>query len=936
MDTLKVFVSSTMVELRDVRDIVDKALSDKGIRGWVYEKEAGASPESVEHTSLLEVESSDIYVGLFWKEYGEVTINEYRHARDLHKPCLAYIRDKDIERDPLLEEFFRSDVYDLHEGVSYAYFNSAVEVGERIADDIMHWLVRNYREKTAQIHRAPVSGEEIARLQREVNRLQSVSQKGLPQGSVSDYLAQQMRGWFDALDYRFEPHEVRTDSFFEWIIKVPARRGYDRVLIQGIEGEGQISDVKTVRNAVYTHKTLEGWLVAHSRISPAAHTEAQRHSNLFCFTFDELLEMDADFSGYFAWLDQEIKRRRIDKTYVDLACVKDEIDPKTKEKQGESHYDGRNGWIDRYINRWLADPSKEHLSVLGEFGTGKTWFTLHYAWQLMQRYRTEKAKAGPRPRMPMLIPLREYAKALDIKFLISDFFFRKHEVPLRSYSVFEQLNRMGRLLIIFDGFDEMAARVDRQLMIDNFWELTKVVVPGAKAILTCRTEHFPEAKEGRALLSAELRASTAKLTVEPPRFETLYLEKLDDNQIREAISRQADSSVVERVMKEPQLLDLARRPIMIEFLLEALEDINKGKPADISRIYLYAVRQKMERDIKEGRTFTSLADKLYFLCELSWEMFSSETPCLNYRLIPNRIRRLFGPEVMEKKNLDYWHNEMIGRTLLIRNGEGDYTLAHRSLMEFFVAYKLTAELGLLDDDFADLARQQSHVNRSETSHNPTWCAYFLRDLDAKGDIIPIKPLDIFSAEPIEQLSLSFGRARLSEGIIELLMPMLRKDADTQVQLRELIETTRDKQTKEMNYVGGNAATLLVRINQTALKDRDLSGVILSRANLMGADLENSLLCDVDLMSANLANSNLKGANFANSNLSGADMRGANLVGANLERADLSGAFLTEANLKGASLKDANVAGTYLTREGISTTKSTDGVNLEEALLMGPY
>jgi hypothetical protein len=75
---------------------------------------------------------------------------------------------------------------------------------------------------------------------------------------------------------------------------------------------------------------------------------------------------------------------------------------------------------------------------------------------------------------------------------------------------------MGKLLLIFDGFDEMAARVDRQEMINNFWELAKVVVPGAKVILTCRTEHFPDAKEGRALLNAELQASTRDLTGETP------------------------------------------------------------------------------------------------------------------------------------------------------------------------------------------------------------------------------------------------------------------------------------------------------------------------------------------------------------------------------------------------------------------------------------
>ena len=43
-------------------------------------------------------------------------------------------------------------------------------------------------------------------------------------------LAQQMRGWFETLDYRFEKYEVWEDNYFEWIIKIPVRRSrYDRI-----------------------------------------------------------------------------------------------------------------------------------------------------------------------------------------------------------------------------------------------------------------------------------------------------------------------------------------------------------------------------------------------------------------------------------------------------------------------------------------------------------------------------------------------------------------------------------------------------------------------------------------------------------------------------------------------------------------------------------
>ena len=234
----------------------------------------------------------------------------------------------------------------------------------------------------------------------------------------------------------------------------------------------------------------------------------------------------------------------------------------------------------------------------------RSWFAFHYAWTALQRYKDSQIRGLERPRLPVVITLRDFAKALNVENVLAGFFFTQHNTRINS-DVFDQLNRMGKLLLIFDGFDEMAAKVDRQQMINNFWELAKVVIPGAKVILTCRTEHFPEAQEGRALLNAELQASTKNLTGETPQFEVLELEKFNDEQIRQVLSYQAEAATVDQVMGNPQLLDLARRPVLTELILEALPDIAAGKPIDMSRVYLYAVRRKMERDIKAERTFTS-------------------------------------------------------------------------------------------------------------------------------------------------------------------------------------------------------------------------------------------------------------------------------------------------------------------------------------------
>lgn len=697
-------------------------------------------------------------------------------------------------------------------------------------------------------------------------------------------LSKQMRDWFKTLNYSFENHDVKGDGYFEWIINVPARRGYDRVLVRGIEGEGEISDVENLRKAVEIHHTKEGWLVVVRRISQAASNLVKKpeYQDIYCYTFDELLDENADFSRYLDWLEEEIKRRGIDKLYVPLACTKEDFDLVTKQKFGESCYNQNNGWIDGYIDRWLDDTSKEHISILGEFGTGKTWFGMHYAWTLLQRYRDAKARGIERPRLPLVISLRDYAKAVSVESLFSEFFFRKYEIPLSGYSAFEQLNRMGKLLLIFDGFDEMADRVDHQKMINNFWELARVVVPGAKVILTCRTEHFPEAKQGRALLNAELKASIANLTGEPPQFEVLKLNFFEEDQIHQVLSLRTNPSTVERIMKDKELLDLVRRPVMAELVLSALPDIDSGKPIDMSRIYLYAIQHKMKEDIKNERTFTSLADKLYFLCELSWEMLSTDQMSLNYRLFPDKLRLLFGPIVQDQKDLDHWHYDMMGQTILIRNDDGDYSPAHRSFLEFFVAFKFAAELGILAPDFTEIAKDQSHLEKEISQQEYTWSDYFQREFNEDGSIKPKPPLSRFVTEKISKLAESVGKTPITQAIWDLLKNMLDP---AQQEIKELmfalIRETRGRTTEEVGLLGGNLACLLLSIDKKALKNRDLSGTNLRNLDLKFVHGEGGR---IDFSRTNFQKADLKGARF----------RIGYLRGINFSKADFSYANLTEA------------------------------------------
>ncbi|MBM2622134.1 NACHT domain-containing protein [Actinoplanes sp. LDG1-06] len=697
----------------------------------------------------------------------------------------------------------------------------------------------------------------VKRLDRMNSREEILRQEG-PDRSPLSHLAYEVREWFAAVEYKILSEPESGPDEFVWLVRVPARRGFETVLVLGRSGELNAPDVERAAGLVATHHAAEGWVIVPQRISPAARVADEDLDQIYCYTLDELIDERADFEPYLTWLENEVRSRGIDQRYVPLSCFKEEPDKRTGRVAASSHYSWREGGLDDYVRAWVDDNAKEHLSILGEFGMGKSWFSLHFAYTVAQEWRAAKAAGRKRPRLPLVIPLRDYAKAVSLESLFSEFFFRKHEILPNGYRVFETLNRMGRLLLIFDGFDEMAARVDRQAMINNFWELARAVVPGSKVLLTCRTEHFPEAQEGRNLLGARLVASTAALTGEPPQFEVVELKPFDDDQIFQMLERLTTEETRETILRNKDLVDLMRRPVMADLVLTALPRIEGGAKVDIARVYLYAVQHKIDADIRAERTFTSLADKVFFLCELSWFMLTESMLSINYRAIPDHIRAWFGPAVQEQRDLDHWHYDMLGQTMLVRNAEGDYTPAHRSLLEFFAAYKIAAELGIMNTDFMAL------VGATKPTEAPSfrWSKLPSIEIDVRvtaGGWLP---------EDAKQHTRTLSGMVLDDAVFDLMLPMLTGDVIEP--LVEMLMAASALGAETSGTTGANIIEILGRLDRTALRGRRLDGVVLREAelergghgmDLAGCSLRRADLADVGLEDVDLSGADLEEADF---------------------------------------------------------------------------
>ncbi|AJG97589.1 hypothetical protein LF65_00968 [Clostridium beijerinckii] len=717
-----------------------------------------------------------------------------------------------------------------------------------------------------------------------------------------------LQEWFKALGYEFGHINIEDDDRVIFVVKIPERRKIIDVLVYAITTEIKVEHIDYVNSLIKNYDCQEGWIITDYTVSNAAKDfcETEEQSDIFCYNFDELIEETIDFSKYFNWIEAQINDKNIDEHYVQLACEKVELHSKTKRFMAKSIYNESNGWMEGYIDIWIEDNQKEHISILGEFGTGKTWFTLHYTWRLIKKYKEAKAKRLPRPRIPIFIQLRDFSKALSVETLISDFFFRKHNIEIMgAFNAFKQLNKMGKLILIFDGFDEMADKVDKQKMVDNFWEIASIIDRNSKVILTCRNEHFPQIKEGRSLLNAELRESTKYLSGENPQFEILQILKLSDDQIKKILINYTDKKTINTIFKNDEIVDLLQRPIMTDLIIDALKEIEEGRKIDLSRIYLYAIVRKMERDIKQERTFTSLADKLYFLCELSWEMISTDKLLINYKEFPDVIKNLFKNKVKDAE-LDYWRYDMRGQTILIIDEEdGNYKPAHKSFLEFFVAYKFAALLGVLSKDFIKVAQKQTNIDESKESEEYTWNEYFCRQLDSNGRIIEVAKLKLFKTEKLDVLINTVGKSIFSKAILDLIKQMIDMDNKLiQNILLEVIELCKGKKFEQVNYLVSNIVLLLLSYDKSFFKGRDLSNLCLREINIQigenKKDIDELYGNYYDFRGTKFENSDLTKCDFDNcvigdyeSNLTNADFKNANLADFQFYPFQLDDLFLNE-------------------------------------------
>lgn len=665
----------------------------------------------------------------------------------------------------------------------------------------------------------------------EINKIQSQKNNSL-------LLAEDISIWLRAIKYEVSQPQVRNEKSVDMNAIIDQGALRQHVLVRCIDGEINTREIEDL-DTILDRNTPYGWIISNLRVSQSAREKAAKNSSIRIFNlYDFLYEMV--WGSYIDATISLVEKNRIPQIYIDLACYKQDLD------QNNTDLIEKYSSLDSYIDSWLKEKGKNHISLLGEFGSGKTWFCRHYAYRQILKYKNDPENE----RLPLLITLRSFAKAMTAQQLINDALLEQYKLPFigSAFEVFKEINRRGKFLLILDGFDEMARQVDYQTVVDNFWELAKLIDEGSKVILTSRTEYFRWANESVKILSGE-EFGRRTLVLKPPKFEVLYLEQLSKKQIKQVIINRLGVTqgeiAAKAIIGSPNLAEMATKPIIVELLLAALDEVNIDFLTNTSQVYLYATNRLLLRNIETNRTFTTTADKIFFLCELAWEMINSGELRIHYTAIPIRIKSYFESKIRDQHELDTWDSDLRSQTLLHRDSAGYYEFAHKSLAEYFVALKFSAELGCLSEVF-----QETYLEN-----------------DGSLCKMPI------NQKNFEELRTTFGKVSLSTAqfleVRSFIIGMLKVGSDKN--LWQLVMKTKNENPQLVMYTGGNAFSLL-NIRKNPLPKKNLAGTLLNGAYFRSMDLSNFNFSGASLKQANLEGCNLVNVNFSNTDLSDIEIR----------------------------------------------------------------
>lgn len=655
-------------------------------------------------------------------------------------------------------------------------------------------------------------------------------------------------------DKQFGFHSV--DIYFEEKIKGQSYR--NAVFVNKEICEESIYEFKEIFNNLRSNNEIEHGFIVVEKITKEI-CELANEEKIKIITVYELIQEVANFSEYL---------KNYVKYYEDTPIFKkDCYIPLTANLETKENV----GIIDDYLDKWLRLEGQLQLTVLGDYGTGKSTVAKRLEYRQAKRYLENPAKE----RIPVLIELKIYQKSISIESLITDLLINKYSVEIKNFNAFKLLNESGKLLLILDGFDEMASRIDKKITLANFREFDKLISENSKVILTCRTHYFKNQDEIHKLHQG---TEIYKKIDEKGGYTLLFLNPLKEEDFVIYLKKffpENWEKYHQTIVNTYNLRELAEKPILLELMVQTLPQIKIEENEKLNHASLYDRYTKFWLNRDDWRSYLESNEREFITEEIAFYLFINNKDRIFYEELPKLIQEKFP----SKRNfeMEYLDQDVRTCTFLNRDEKGDYSFVHQSFMEFFVAKKFANEIknknsnnfrlkklspeiaGFLMNIAKDVKTYLFSWDEIPRKDNERFVEFLKQNFDGNWEMAKIiekrEENIIIVSNEISSLvlklnneeskaSLTINGRRAYEFDVRMESDKLNLYGEI---FYEFLKSTKNKTFDEVKYLGGNSATIL-----------NLQG-----KNFSELDISSTVLVGANFKSANLIKSNLSNAVFSN-------------------------------------------------------------------------
>lgn len=545
---------------------------------------------------------------------------------------------------------------------------------------------------------------------------------------------------------------------------------------------------------------------------------------------------------------------------------------------------------DTYLKTWLHDETWNQMTLLGDLGTGKTFLSRMFAYNLALEF-LESPLEKP---FPVRIDLRHADREFSLEGLILNHLSRSG-LPQVSFDIFLYSLFEGKIVLILDGFDEMAARVSPLVTRRNFHELARCVQKRSNVLLTCRTHYFKSRTEEEEVILGSRKKFDTNVRelywelISRKGYRIAYLNPFTFSQVESYVQKttpKTAKTTLKKIRNTYNLVELSQRPLLLDMIVKS---INKIRDQIINIATLYEIFTEAWIHREQWREVIPPETKIDFLRALSYSLWQEELTNIHYSKLLDYLHKQFGGSHYNPQDIIELDHEIRTASFLSRNESGYYGFAHKSFAEYFLAHYLATELKNNNIECLRIRRLTPEV------------------IGFLGKMVKCEEVE----QIFKNILTSKYQFQISENALVCLYGILRERIiakysaeNTAIHLPENTQLNGAKldQINLENAVLENANLEETTLTEAILINTVFTGSKISNANLKKANLESAIL-----FNTNLTNSNLNSANLEQANLEWAKFNYANLTDAVLLNVDVTGADFFGANGEGALILEDDIA-----------------------------